>query len=185
MIASWLARLGNALGEGIPRSLLLSRGTVLRALAIAAIGLGPFIYLGTAHREPVAKRADIGIVHPWSRGAARAGEQYPIYASFENGGRVLDRLIAVETPMAREAVMKELDRSSGVVRPIELDELAIPGNGRVSLRPGSRQITLVGLKQAVEPGATIPVTFVFARAGRVATQVQVENLGQQEHPDHS
>lgn len=185
MIADWLARLGNTLGEGMPRGLLLPRGTVLRALAIAAIGLGPFIYLGTVHREPVAKRADIGVVHPWSRGAARAGEQYPIYASFENDGRVLDRLIAVETPLAREAVMNELDRNSGVVRPIELDELAIPGNGRVSLRPGVQQITLVGLKQAVEPGATIPVTFVFARAGRVTTQVQVENLGQQEHADHS
>ncbi|KUL95099.1 hypothetical protein DK26_13815 [Bosea sp. WAO] len=126
MIANWLARLGRALGEGTPRGLLLSRGTVLRALAIAAIGLGSFIYLGTVHREPVAKRADIGVVHPWSRGAARAGEQYPIYASFANDGRVLDRLIAVETPLAREAVMKELDRSSGVVMPIELDELSIP-----------------------------------------------------------
>ena len=185
MIANWLARLGRALGDSTELRHLLSRGTVLRALAIAIIGLGPFIYLGTAHREPAAKRADIGVVHPWSRGAARAGEQYPIYASFENGGRVLDRLIAVETPFAREAVMKVLDRSSGVIRPIELDELAIPGNGRVSLRPGVRQVTLVGLKQAVEPGATIPVTFVFARAGRVTTQVQVENLGQPEHADHS
>ncbi|WP_282568036.1 hypothetical protein [Bosea sp. WAO] len=41
------------------------------------------------------------------------------------------------------------------------------------------------MKQAVEPGETIPVTFVFARSGRVTTQVQVENLGQQEHADHS
>ena len=174
MIANWLARLGSALGDGRVRPHLLSRGTVLRAIAIAAIGLGPFIYLGTVHREPVAKRADIGIVHPWSRGAARAGEQYPVYASFENGGRVLDRLIAVETPFAR-----------AVVRPIELDELAIPGNSRLSLRPGVQQITLVGLKQAIEPGATIPVIFVFSRAGRVTTQVQVENLGQPEHADHS
>ena len=185
MIANWLSRLGSALGDGRVRPHPLSRGTVLRAIAIAAIGLGPFIYLGTVHREPVAKRADIGIVHPWSRGAARAGEQYPVYASFENGGRVLDRLIAVETPLARLAVMKELDRSSGVVRPIELDELAIPGNSRLSLRPGVQQITLVGLKQAIKPGATIPVTFVFSRAGRVTTQVQVENLGQPEHADHS
>ncbi|MBN9445487.1 MAG: copper chaperone PCu(A)C [Bosea sp.] len=183
MIANWLARLGSALGTGTPQ--LLSRGAVLRALAIAATGLGSFIYLGTAHREPVAKRADIGIVHPWSWGAARAGEQYPFYASFENDGRLLDQLIAVETPVAREAVMQQLDRSSGIVRPLELDELAVPGNSRITLRPGLRQITLVGLKQAVEPGMTIPVTFVFSRAGRVPAQVQVENLGQPQHADHS
>ncbi|MCP4563367.1 MAG: copper chaperone PCu(A)C [Bosea sp.] len=185
MIRGWLGRLGRGLGETPSVPLLLSRGAVVRLSVVAVIGLGLFLAFGLAHVEPVAKRADIGVIHPWSRGAARAGEQYPIYASFENGGRVRDRLISIETPLAQEAVMKELDTSSGIVRPRELDELDIPGNSKVSFRPGARQITLVGLRQAVEPGTAIPVTFVFERAGRVRTQIQVENLGQPDHADHA
>lgn len=185
MIGSWLGRLGQRLGEApqLPRP--LSRSALMRLGVVATIGVGLFLSFGLSHVEPVAKLADIGVIHPWSRGAARVGEQYAIYASFANSGRVLDRLIAVETPLAQEAVMKELDTSSGIVRPRELDELDIPGNSRVSLRPGVQQITLVGLRQPLEPGAVIPVTFVFSRAGRVKARVQVENLGQPEHADHS
>jgi periplasmic copper chaperone A len=185
MSRRWLKRLGQGLSaaSSVPR--FLSSGALVRLGVVAAIGLGLFLAFGLAHVEPVAKRADIGVIHPWARGAARAGEQYPIYASFENGGRVFDRLIAIETPLAQEAVMKELDTSSGIVRPRELDELGIPGNSKVSFRPGARQITLVGLRQAVEPGTAIPVIFVFERAGRVRADVQIENLGQPEHADHA
>jgi copper(I)-binding protein len=185
MSRRWLGRLGQGLGEASSVPRFLSRGALVRLGVVTAIGLGLFLSFGLAHVEPVAKRAAIGVIHPWARGAARAGEQYPIYASFENGGRVPEKLIAIETPMAQEAVMKELDTSSGIVRPRELDELDIPGNGKVSFRPGAMQITLVGLRQAVEPGTAIPVTFVFERAGRVRADVQIENLGQPEHAHHS
>lgn len=185
MIGDWLSRLGRGLGEAASVPRFLSRGALIRLGVVAAVGLGLFLSFGLTHVEPIAKRADIGVIHPWARGAARAGEQYPVYASFTNGGRVLDRLIAIETPLAQEAVMKELDASNGIIRPREIEELSIPGNSKVSFRPGVQQITLVGLKQAVEPGVSIPVTFVFERAGRVRTQVQVENLGQPDHADHS
>jgi len=185
MIGNWLGRLGQGLGEAKQLPRFLSQGALVRLGLVAAIGLGLFLTFGLTHVEPVVKKADIGVIHPWSRGAARAGEQYPIYASFQNGGRMLDRLIAVETPLAQEAVMKELDTSTGIVRPREIDELSIPGNSKVSFRPGVQQITLVGLRQGVEPGTSIPVTFVFERAGRVKTDVQIENVGQPEHADHS
>lgn len=185
MSRRWLGRLGQGLGEApqVPR--FLSSGALIRLAVVAAIGLGLFLSFGLSHVEPVAKRADLGVIHPWARGAARAGEQYPIYASFENGGRAPEKLIAIETTLAQEVVMKELDISSGIIRPRELEELDIPGNSKVSFRPGARQITLVGLKLAVEPGTTIPVTFVFERAGRVRAEVQIENLGQPGHADHS
>jgi copper(I)-binding protein len=34
-------------------------------------------------------------------------------------------------------------------------------------------ITLTGLKQLITPGVTIPVTFVFERAGAVTVQVPI------------
>lgn len=185
MTKSWLQRLGDAVGAQTQPFELLSGAAMARTLAVVAIGGIGFAAFSLLHQEPAAKQAGIGIIHPWSRGAGLKGEQYQVYATFENSTARIDRLIAVESPLAHNAVLKTLDARTGRVLPSEYEELAVPGNSKVSLRPGVNQITLIGLKQRVDPGAVIPLTFVFSRAGRLTADVRVENLGQPEHEDHS
>lgn len=147
------------------------------------IGAG-LLAMGQIHPEPVAQRGGVAVIHPWAKGSALKGDQFPFYATFANSGARPDRLLKIETAAAHHAILKALDTKTGIVRPVELDELALPANCRVSLRPGTHQITLVGLYTKVEPGSFIPVTFVFERAGRLSADIRVENLGEPEHKDH-
>lgn len=184
MIRPWLGRLVEALSSS-QRVELPSGQAIGRAFGLALIGVGPFLIMGATHREPVAKRDGIAIIHPWSRGSALVGDELPIYVTFENSGQTLDRLVAVETPLAQNAMLKTTDNRAGSPISVELDELPIPPKGKVSLRPEKKLISLVGVTERIEPGRTIPITFIFSRAGRLLAEVQVESPGQPPHQDHS
>lgn len=94
-------------------------------------------------------------------------------------------MIAIESPLAHNAVLKTRDGRTGRTLPSEYEELAVPANGKVSLRPGVSQITLIGMTQRIEPGSVIPITFIFSNAGRLSADIRVESLGQPEHGDHT
>lgn len=184
MIRGWLERLTDALSSSqhLETPPLKSIG---RVLGVALIGMGPFVLLGLAHPEPVARKNGIAVIHPWSRGTALVGDQLAVYVTFENSGGAPDRLVGVETPLAHHAVLKTIDGRAGATRAIEFDELRIAPNTKVGLRPEDRSISLVGLKERIEPGKSIPITFIFSGAGRLSAQVRVESPGQPAHPDHS
>ena len=184
MIRPWLGRLVGALSSS-QRVGLPSGQAIARAFGLALIGVGPFLIMGATHREPVAKRDGIAIIHPWSRGSALVGDELPVYVTFENSSQTLDRLIAVETPFAQNVVLKIVDKRPGMPRTVELDDLPLPPNSKVGLRPEKQLISLVGVTERIEPGRTIPITFFFSRAGRLVAEVQVESPGQPPHQDHS
>lgn len=180
-IRRWLA---TAVSADVRPFALLSRAAVWRLGGLVALIGAGLLAMGQIHPEPVAQRGGVAVIHPWAKGSALKGDQFPFYATFTNSGARPDRLLKIETAAAHHAVLKALDTKTGIVRPVELDELAVPANGRVSLRPGTHQITLIGLHAKVEPGGSIPVTFVFERAGRLSADIRVENLGEPEHQDH-
>lgn len=184
MIRSWLDRLAGALSTSQHLE-PLSFKAIGRVFGLALIGVGPFLLLGLAYPEPVARRAGMAVIHPWSRGTALVGDQLAVYVTFENTGAAPDRLVGVETPLAHHAVLKTIDDRASATRAIEFDELRIAPNTKVGLRPEDRSISLVGLKERIEPGKSIPITFIFSGAGRLSAQVRVESPGQPAHPDHS
>jgi copper(I)-binding protein len=180
-VRQWLVAVATA---DVRPFALLSSAAAWRLGGLAALIGAGLLAMGQIHPEPVAQRGGVAVIHPWAKGSALKGDPLPFYATFANSAARPDRLLKIETAAAHHAILKALDTKTGIVRPVELDELAVPANGRVSLRPGTHQITLIGLYAKVEPGSFIPVTFVFERAGRLSADIRVENLGEPEHKDH-
>jgi len=156
-----------------------------RTVGLALIGVGPFLLLGMTHTEPVARANGVSVIHPWASGSALVGDDLAVFATFENNAPRLDRLVAVETTVASSVVFERTVGRSASPRMDELEEIDVAPSAKTSLKPDYQQIRLVGLRQKVEPGATVPVEFIFARAGRLKADVRIESPGQPPHNDHS
>ena len=182
LLARW--RAASVSAEDKPPAPLPRAATLRAACVVVLTGLG-LLAIGQIHPEPVAQRDGIAVIHPWAKGSALKGDQLPFYVTFANRNPRADRLIKVESTAADHTILRALDTKAGMARPLELDEIAVPANGRLSLRPRTHQIALIGLVDKIEPGSSIPVTFVFERAGRLSVDIRVENLGAPEHRDHS
>jgi copper(I)-binding protein len=55
--------------------------------------------------------------------------------------------------------------------------LEIPAGGSVILAPGGYHLMMTGLKAPFKQGASVPVTLVFEKAGKIDVELAVEAMG--------
>ena len=103
-----------------------------------------------------------------------------VYAIIANVSPAADTLYAIETDLARSAsIHGTMDHGQGKMM-MPVPGFVIPPGDVVRLMPGATHVMLEGLRQMPAPGDTVPVTFVFRRAGRVTTNASVLAYDQME-----
>lgn len=120
------------------------------------------------------KLGDLEVGHPWSRPAAK-GMTGAGYLTVTNRGGKPDRLVAVETPVARTVEIHQSSTAGGVMRmrPLRRGVVVAPGR-TVAFAPGGNHLMLIGLKRPLAVGDSVPATLVFERAGRLPVQLKVQ-----------
>jgi copper(I)-binding protein len=106
------------------------------------------------------------ITHPWSR-ATRPGDSQAIVAMRFDEVTQADRLIGVETPLARAAELHGLPGSPKV-------DLAIPAGRETLLGESGITLRLVGLRQMLELGRSYPLKLIFAHGGSVQAALEID-----------
>lgn len=179
-IAGWFRILSSS--PGIAPS--YTRGMASRAMVALGLAGAAAFGLSLAHREPVATRSGITIVHPWSKGGSYDRKTLPAYMTIENKGGLSDRLLEVRTPMAERILFRRFERRGRTVLEVEVPELQVGPKSRLVMRPGEMQIMLYGLSSVIQPGDVVPLTLSFEMAGTLEVAVKIESLGEREHADH-
>ncbi|MCI2424005.1 copper chaperone PCu(A)C [Saccharopolyspora sp. K220] len=115
-------------------------------------------------------------IFPTSGARYPAGSSAPVQLVLTNEGPD-DKLVQVSSPYANSATL------GGITElPSRTALHATGGSAQVQQAETTAdrevQITLNGFKQDIGPGVTVPVTFVFEKAGAVTVQVPIG-------PDHS
>jgi copper(I)-binding protein len=140
-------------------------------LAVAASGT-------VLAQTPKHTQGALTVVQPWSRATAPSQKAGGVFLRIENAGDRPDRLIGVETEMADEASLHAMIRDGDVMkmRPAA-GGIEVPANGHAVLAPGGRHVMLIGLREQLVKGVTIPLTLIFERAGRLEIEAAVEGAG--------
>ena len=147
--------------------------SVLRHLRGLAVALAVSVSLPAIAQE--FRAGDLRIERPWSRATPPAAKVGAGYLALVNGGTAADRLVAASSPAAGRVEIHEMRMDGNVMRMRELAQgLPLPAGGTVELKPGGFHLMLMELKAPLAAGASIPVTLVFERAGRVEIQLKVE-----------
>lgn len=134
-----------------------------------------FAGLLTMAMAGLAQAADIRIEDAWSR-PALAGRTGVVYLTVQDAGAP-DKLTGASTPIASQAQLHESFVDHGVAKMRAVPSLPIGPSKPVTLAPDGYHIMLMGLKQALKPGDTFPVTLTFANAGAIAATVTVRGSG--------
>ena len=122
-------------------------------------------------------RSRIAIAGAWSRPVADVRAAAAVYLRIDNSGDGGDRLTGVETPAAAKADVHVSQMEGDIMRMRPVDSVEIAGGDTVALAPGGMHIMLTGLKQGLKEGESFPITLIFAKAGRIETNVAVREQG--------
>lgn len=146
------------------------------AAAGAVLSLAAYPAIPAAAHDYAVGPLKIG--HPWARATPPAAKVGGGYLSVENTGPEPDRLIGGSTEAAARLEIHETSLADGIMRMREkTDGVAIPPGAKVELKPSALHLMLVDLKAPLKQGEKVKATLVFARAGSVTVELQVQGVG--------
>lgn len=124
----------------------------------------------TAHDYKVGA-IDIG--HPWARATAAGQQAGGGFLKLKNGGAA-DRLVSASSPAAQRVELHTMAMDGDVMRMRQVDAIALPAGQTVELKPGGLHLMLMGLKQPLQAGSSVPLKLKFEKAGEVAVDLKIE-----------
>ena len=103
------------------------------------------------------------IGHPWIRATPNAAPTAGAYLTISNSGKVADRLLGGDSPLAKAVEPHTMSMSGGVMRMrLAADGFEVPAGGVLTLAPGGNHLMLLGPKHTFVVGEHLPVTLRFA-----------------------
>lgn len=130
---------------------------------------------------------DIRIDHPYARPTVAAQTAGGAYLSIENRGKQADQLVSASSPASKSAEIHTMSMHGNVMKMREVPYIEIKPQQKIVMTPGhGYHIMLIGLKQALKPGDKFPLTLNFKHAGKVETQIIVEDkAASSNNPGHT
>ncbi len=148
------------------------------AITCAALISSP---VSLAHDYQAGK---IEIDHPWSREAPPNAPVIGGFFQLNNHGDKEDALIVAESPIAAHIELHNHIKQDGVMKMVKVDEILVPANGSVALKPGSYHLMFFNPTQTLKKGDRFPVTLMFKNSGKVEVEMAVESKGHMQAQMH-
>ena len=149
----------------------MTKRRVLLLLALAVLCGGT----AAAHDYKVGA---LEISQPWARATPPSAPAGGGFLKITNTGTTPDRLISASSPGADIVQVHEMKMDGSIMRMREVEKgLEIPAGGSVVLSPGGYHLMMMGLKAPFKQGASVPVTLVFEKAGKIDVELVVEAMG--------
>lgn len=122
--------------------------------------------------SPVLAAAQVSVSDPWVR--ATVPQQQASGAFMTLTAPQGARLVEARSPVAATVEVHEMKREGDVMRMRAIPSLELPPGKAVKLEPGGFHVMLMGLKQTLNAGDTVPLTLVIETADRQRQTVEVK-----------
>jgi copper(I)-binding protein len=140
-----------------------------RRVVVAATTVLLLAACGGAAGSSVVTVSDARIPQP-------AGPNGAAYMMLANDGDGNDRLVGVETDVARSVEIHESTLDDGVMSMRQVDGIDLPAGGRILLEPGGLHVMLVDVDPNLAVGDTVALTLTFEGAGRRTVDAEIVPL---------
>jgi len=124
-----------------------------------------------------SKPPAIAIDGAWARATLPGQMSSAAYFTITNTGGP-EVLLSVSSP-AGDASLHSTSMAGGVMKMRPLSELHVPEGQSVTLRPGGTHVMVMGLKQPLAAGSSIPLDLKFQKSGELHVEATVKAAGSQ------
>ena len=157
-----------------------------RGLLFAGVLAAAFVTAAGAPASADMFEAGALVIHqPWARATPPGAQVAGGYATIENNGAMVDRLVSATAEIAGRVEIHEMAMNDGVMtmRPL-MDGIEIPAGGSLELKPGSFHIMFMELAEPLAEGEMFAGTLTFDGAGTVDVTFAIGPIGSEEAPMH-
>lgn len=158
--------------------------TLLAATMIMAPVAGTTAALAHNHGGETAS-GGVVINQPYAKATMPGAKVAAAYMQVKNTGKSPVTLTAATTPACEKVEVHTMSMDGGIMRMREVTGgVTIPPGETVKFVSGGMHLMLMGLKQQLTPGTTIPMTLTFTGAPAQTVQFPVQAMGDSGHHNH-
>ena len=139
---------------------------------------------GQVHAQNTSQNS-IVVEHPWARATPTGAKTGAAYLTLINNDSSSDRLLSATTPVADKVQFHSVSEENGISHMREMKSVEVAPGGKVTFSPGGMHIMMVGLKQPLKEGQTLPLALTFEKAGKVEITASVAKVGAMQHGEMS
>jgi copper(I)-binding protein len=137
------------------------------------------VWLATLLLLAPAVQAAVSITNAWSRATPPTTTVGVVY--FELVADAADELIAIEAGGVAERVEVHVSSNDdGTMKMRPLTSISFAPGRRVRFQPSGMHVMLIGLREPLVAGATIPLIFKFRHAATVRVEAKIIGPGERE-----
>lgn len=151
-------------------------------MRVKAIGMAISYFIITSAIATEYKVGSIEIINPWSRATPKGAQTAVGYVTIKNNGTTIDRLIGGSIDIAEIFQLHSMVMENGIAKMRELKVVEISPGQSVDFKPGGSHVMFVDLKHPLSKGEHVKGTLIFAHAGKVQIEYDVEGIGAQRAP---
>ena len=115
----------------------------------------------------------IKIENAWSPEAPPVAKVLAGYMTITNLGDKDIKITAANSNLFKHVEIHATKMKNGMMSMIRQDNLTIPANGKVTLKPGDLHMMLIGKQKPVKAGSIIPLTLSFDNGETVSIELNV------------
>ncbi|MCC7259558.1 MAG: copper chaperone PCu(A)C [Alphaproteobacteria bacterium] len=135
---------------------------------------GIFVLLAGMTISAAAYAEGIAVTGAWSPPSPGSATTGAAYLNIVNDGAERDVLLSVESSAAARTELHATLNEEGVMKMRPLSAVEIAPGAVVEFAPGGKHVMLMGLTAPLTEGAHYPLTLIFEKAGKIATEVEVK-----------
>jgi len=135
---------------------------LLAALALAACG------------GPGGTTGGITVSDAWARTSPMMERAGAAYMVLQNSGAAEDKLLSVESDVAKTIELHETKESGGMMQMSPVPNIPVAAGGKTELKPGGLHVMLIGLNRELKAGDKVQLTLNFEKAGKVPVTAEVK-----------
>ena len=179
--------LGNAAGRIMGTRKFFQSVAVALIVALMSIGAdaGAPAKPKKGDKAPLPPPANIEDVHVkgiWTR-AARKGENACIVLTVRNDSESAVRLKGGEVNVAKRVRIVQFEKHGPMLRPVIVGLVPVEGHEVFHFEPGVAALELQEPTRDLHKGDMLPIVIAFARAGEIATDVEIDSRSADRYPD--
>jgi copper(I)-binding protein len=115
----------------------------------------------------------ITVSDAWARPSPMMERAGAAYLVIQNNGAAEDRLLSVESDIAKTIELHETKESGGMMEMSPVPNIPVPAGGRTELKPGGLHVMLIGLNRELKAGDKVQLALNFEKAGKIPVTAEV------------
>ncbi|WP_218311766.1 copper chaperone PCu(A)C [Alteromonas antoniana] len=146
-----------------------------------------FTILGLSLSSLTYAKADVMIMDPYARATFPMAQSGAVYLTIENTGETERTVSAVSVAedIASEAQIHTTDMRGDMMQMRQVTEgIVLAAGTTMSFEPGSYHIMLMGLKQGLSEGDTVPLTLTMANGETITVNAAVKAIDKEASHHH-